>query len=166
MTEQSPPIQPVAEVRAIRGVRQRRSGQGAVEFGLSIIVLMILAMGTVDFALAFFAQETIQQAATTGARRAAVCQVRDTTHNPPTDTTSIDYAINSALFNQAWSSVTVAVAYENGSATVGRQVTVTLTYTFGTVTPLVGDIIKGALGSSPTVTGKGTSTVEQASTSC
>lgn len=129
-------------------------------------MIMLLTMGVVDFTRAFFVQETIQQAASDGARRAAVCQLRDTVNNPPATASSIDYAVYRSLFNLDWSNVTLTVAYESGSAAVGRQITVTAAYRYDFITPLAGPIIGGALGASPTLTGKATSTVEQVSPSC
>lgn len=129
-------------------------------------MFLLLVMGIVDFARAFFVQETIQQAASDGARRAGVCQLRDTANSPPTVTTSVDYAVYKSLFNLAWNSVTLSVAYESGSAVVGRQVTVTAAYSYDPMTPLAGPIMRGTLGATPTLTGKATSTVEQVSTSC
>lgn len=145
--------------------RRAVQGQGAVEFALLLGLIMLLAMGIVDFARAFFVQETLQQAASDGARRAAVCQLRDTA-NPPTVTTSIDHAVYRSLANLGWSNLTLTVAYESGSANVGRQVTLTTAYSYDFITPVAGPIMQGVLGGSPTLTGRATSTVEQVASSC
>ena len=83
------------------GARSSESGQGTVEFALAMIVFLLLTMGIVDFARGFFTQEVMQQAATAGARKAAVCQYRDTSahSSAPTLTASIDYAIWQSLFS-------------------------------------------------------------------
>lgn len=145
--------------------RSSRRGQGSVEFALALIVVMTLTMGIVDFARAFFMQQTLQTAAANGARRASVCQISDTA-SPPTNTKSVQYAVLQSLMNLGWTGTTVTIAYETGSATVGRQVTVTVTHTYDPATPIVGPIMRGVLGASPTLTGKTTSTVEQQSTTC
>lgn len=142
-----------------------QSGQGTVEFALAMILFMFLSMGIVDFARAFFTQEVMQQAATAGARAAAIRQCSDTS-NPPTVTTSIHYAIYTSFFSLDWSRATVTVVYENTTATVGRQVTVTVAYNFNVATPLVGPMIETGLGTTLKITGIATSTVEQVLATC
>ncbi|MBI4499004.1 MAG: pilus assembly protein [Chloroflexi bacterium] len=143
-------------------------GQGAVEFALALVVFLFLVMGVVDFSRALFAQEAVQQAATEGARTAAIRQCRDAgvTYPPtgaPTNTSSIDYAVYQASAGLEWTQVSaVSASYESGTATIGRQVTVTVNYAFNVITPIVGEIIEGGLGANPTLTGTATSTVEQA----
>ena len=148
-------------------MRRNTPGQGAVEFALSLGMFMLLVMGIIDISRAFFVQETVQQAASDGARRAGVCQLRDTATSPPTVTTSIDYAVYRSLFNLDWANITLIVAYDNnGSAIVGRQVTVTAAYVYDPITPLISPILRGTLGTTPTLTGKATSTVEQVAATC
>lgn len=55
----------------LKGAIHRERGQDAIESALTLMMFMVLVMGIVDVAWAFFTHQTIQPAATEGVRPGA-----------------------------------------------------------------------------------------------
>jgi Flp pilus assembly protein TadG len=106
-------------------------GQGLVEFALVLPILLLVIFGIIDFGRAVYAYNTIGNAARTGGRVAIVSQT--------------DASIETAAINQA---VALGTQPSNVTTTYGCEspysidciVSVTVTYTFHPITPVIGQI--------------------------
>lgn len=138
-----------------------RRGQGLVEFALSITILLLLMMGTVDLGRAFVVWLAIHDAAAEGALYAAVNPYcRDPTSPPPpnadpdtqcTDPNNVQYrAYTRALSETQWipfslvnpNRIGVTIAPNPSEIYEGDPITVTVIYTMPVITPLM----QGLLG--------------------
>lgn len=121
-------------------LRDRR-GSSLVEMALTLPIVLMMLFGTLDLGRAVYAQNVITNAAREGARYGVV---------PPYDSQAImDYT---ETFIIGLNPDEVTVQTEQPSADTVR---VTVTYSFSTVTPLVGKF----LGDNGTVTLKSVSTM-------
>ena len=83
-----------ADRTGVRGKRQR--GQSLVEFAISSIVLLLLAMGLLDLSRAFYYAVNLEGAAREGARHAAWFNTAQRV-NPYLDDGEVTSAVNAAL---------------------------------------------------------------------
>ena len=137
-------------------------GQGLAEFALVIPLIILLFMGILDFGRAIYAYNTVANAARQGARVAAVnqadpsppnntlCGGDQPVENPATPHISIKGCAVQAGFALGLqpSSVTVNYARPSGvnlsctpTLDVGCIATVTVTYSWRAITPIIGNII-------------------------
>jgi Flp pilus assembly protein TadG len=146
----------------VSGRPHTTNGQGLVEFALVIPLILLLFMGIFDFGRAIYAYNTVANAARQGARVAAVNQANP---GPPNDTSCAeDQPVENAVTPhmsirgcaaQAGialgiqpSSVTVTYAAPAGinlscspTLDVGCIATVTVTYSWRALTPVIGNIV-------------------------
>ena len=117
-------------------------GQGLVEFALVVPILLLIVFGVVDFGRAIYAFNTIGNAARTAGRVAIVSQTPS--------------SIQSAAINQAvalgipTTGVTISHDLCPSSYSIGCIVSVTVTYAFHPITPVVGQIWQSISMSSTT----------------
>jgi Flp pilus assembly protein TadG len=129
-------------------VSKRRRAQAIVEFALGFSVMSLLLVGGIDLARAFYYDVMVTTAAAEGVR-AAVAGAPDTDPNAGAFTVSTA-AVKSAptgIISAGNVSVTPA---QSGRNAEGVVTTVTVTFTFTPITPLMGSI----LGQSLTITRK------------
>jgi len=139
--------------------RSRSSGQAMAEFALVFPVLVLVLLGFVDLARAAFTYNNLENAARSGTRVGAVNQIetspacsRDT---PIVDTSNPTWSIKACTISEAvglgLTNASVAVTYSTppsqpalgctkGSLHVGCLVTVTVTYSWAPLTPIVGQM--------------------------
>lgn len=115
-------ILPRRAPRAIAGKVRASSGQSIVELALVIPLLLMILMGTIDFARAFYTKVAVTNAARVGAG----VGVSDTVSNAVIQATAVAEAANSGL-SITTSDVTVA--------TVGDDLTVTVECNFSLLFP-------------------------------
>jgi Flp pilus assembly protein TadG len=110
---------------------RRGRGQGLVEFALVIPILLLVIFGIIDFGRAVYAYSTIGNAARTAGRVAIVSQT------PSSITTA---AINQAVA-LGIKTTDVTTTYSCGSTySIDCIVSVTVTYQFHAITPVIGQI--------------------------
>jgi Flp pilus assembly protein TadG len=112
-------------------VAKRRSGergQGLVELAVILPLLLLIVMGAVDFGRAYFAYETLVNAAREGAYYASL---------DPTATTAGAAGAVNAEFGTSLVGVTSSLSPATTPRARGSQVTVTVTYNFRAVTAAV-----------------------------
>jgi hypothetical protein len=113
----------------------RRLGQALVEFALAISVFLLLVLGTFDLARAYLAYTVVTNAAREASRYAAVH-----VGEAGWDTAAIQTGVNMAIgLDTSSQSLSFTVA----STTIGTlpYVTVSGTYQFHSLTPLVGALL-------------------------
>ena len=115
---------------------RRQAGQSLVEFALVSTIFLTLLMGIVDFGRGVMAQNSLSHAAREGARRGLYVE-------------STDAQIRQTVRSQEGLAVgltdgQIAVS-PSGTRKPGDTVTVTLTYTFVAVTPMMNAFIPGGL---------------------
>ena len=130
-----------------RRTHRCRSGAAILEMAITLMVLLSLSFGTVEFGYFFFLKNSVQAAAREGAR-AGILPGGTNTHV----TTAVNQTLTSAGLNSANYTVTVkvnGVVANASTASVGQPVEVSVTATWGTVgmRPL------GLISSSKTVLG-------------
>jgi Flp pilus assembly protein TadG len=105
-------------------------GQSLVEFALVLPILIMLLFGIVDFGRAFHAYLTIDQAGREAARAASIgkdsATVRGIAKNQGTSIGLTEGEVN----------------VSTDSRTPGTDITITITYTYNLITPLLGPLIK------------------------
>ncbi|WP_280770405.1 TadE/TadG family type IV pilus assembly protein [Salipaludibacillus daqingensis] len=107
-----------------------QKGQSLVEFALVIPLLIVLLFGIVDFGRVFHTYLTLDHVGREAARAASV---------GATDGEIISIAeSNGSSINLTGGQVTISPAGEKSS---GENVTITITYPVGFLTPVIGDII-------------------------
>ncbi len=127
---------------------QGRRGQTLVELALLMPFLLWICMGIVDFGRIYYYDNIAINAARSGARVAA-------------DSTKFDTDVQAAISADIAGRLSVVSVVINPTAisphrrTPGDNVTVTVTYRFTTITPLIGRLI----GNSITVSRSATMTV-------
>ena len=111
--------------------RRRGRGQALVEFALVLPILLLIILGVVDFGRAVYGFNTIGNAARSGGRVAIVSQ---------TDASIKTAAITAAISLDTQPS-DVTIVYGCGSPkTIGCIASVTVSYTFRPITPIIGQI--------------------------
>jgi Flp pilus assembly protein TadG len=126
--------------------RKRRSeaGQSLVEFAASLVALMLVLSGVLDIGRAFFAFVAIENGAGEGAIFAAYHPTWVTEEDvppgePDPEFQNITYRASheSPAGVVDWARATVEVSYQDGVATVGEAVTVTVSYSYTVMTPFL-----------------------------
>jgi len=129
---------------------KKQRGQSMVELAVSLMVILWLLAGAIDFGIGFLSYVAIRDAAQEGATYGSL---------HPTDTAAIVQRVrdsSSAPVNLAdASSVTVTVATAPGEACAGHPLTVTVVYDYPLMMPLIGLIT----GNPIHLTAKSTSTI-------
>lgn len=117
------------------GLRGRR-GQSLVELALLMPFMLWICAGTVDFGRIYYYDIVAINAARSGARVAA-------------DSSKDDTAVRAAVRADAGASITLADAditiTPTPTRTVGNDTTVSVTYRFAPITPLLGSVTGGTL---------------------
>ena len=119
-------------------------GQSIVELALLLPVLLVIAMGVVDFGRAMYAYVAVSNAAQAGAEYAS----RNPAYNASAITNAVLY--EAGTFLQSQSDKVVAVASEeNGDRVKVVQVTVSYSFTPITPFPFTGDVPIQATAAAP-----------------
>ena len=121
--------------------RNLPSGVALVEFAFVLPILLVLAMGMLDFGRAFHTKSLLDQAAREGARVAVV-----TSPDPDIVTDRVDAVLASGGITPT--SVTVV------GPDAEHMVTVTVTTTFTFITPGVFALVGGTFGSTIPMSGQ------------
>lgn len=137
----------------------RNAGQGLVEFALVIPMIILLIVGALDLGRAVFAYNTIANAARDGARVAAVNQIATSPDcngdRPVEDVADPHWSIKRCAADSALTlgvqpgDVTVTYAAPAGTTltctstqrNVGCIASVTVTYTYSPITPIIGSLV-------------------------
>lgn len=139
--------------------KKKERAQSLVELAISLVVLLMLLMGAIEFSLALFQYVTIRDAAQEGALFASI---------NPADTDGIEYHVLNAaddVLNQTDVHVDVAglgdpyPVCEGSTGGVPNYITVNVTYDHIIAYPFVGPII----GSTLTLHASATNTILQPS---
>lgn len=121
--------------------RRAEAGTALIEFALVLPILLVLAMGMLDFGRAFHMKGLLDQAAREGARIAVV-----TTPDPDL----VIARVNAVLGSGGYAPGTVAVVGPDPA----HMVTVTVTSTFTFITPGVFALIGATPGGNISMTGQ------------
>ena len=124
-----------------RSVKNQR-GQSLVEFSVSMVILLILMTGIVDFGWAFFTLVSLNDAAQEGAAYAAICPAQTTDIR----TRVLDSAPDLIGRTLTASDIDVCIALPDSASCgatprVGGYVRVELDYDHQVITPFIGAII-------------------------
>jgi Flp pilus assembly protein TadG len=113
---------------------RRARGQGLVEFALVVPIVLLIIFGIIDFGRAIYAYNTIDNSARTAGRVAIVSQTASSIQ-----TAAINQAVALAIpaTNVTISHDGCAISYS-----IGCIVSVTVTYAFHPITPVIGQIWK------------------------
>ena len=111
---------------ALANHKQSERGQSTIEFALTIGFVLVLLVGFVDLGRAIYAFAVISEAAQEGARFAVTA---------PSNSTGIQNAARSKAIGLSSTNLTVTTSFSDG------RVSVTVGYTFRTVTPLLSQVI-------------------------
>jgi Flp pilus assembly protein TadG len=117
--------------RAFRRARARRKGASVLELSITLLLLLNLTFGTIEFGHFFFVKNTVQGAAREGARVAILpgstnVQVRD----------AVNQVLTAAGMRTDDFAYTVKVdgaVADASTATAGQKIEVTVSGTWGTV---------------------------------
>lgn len=119
-------------------MRERRTrsvevgkGQSLIEFALVLPVLLLLILGILDLGWAVYAQNTISNAAVEGARRGIIFSTTDA---------QITARVQAAAPSLSNLQIDIAPSVRN----FGEPITVTVTYTYTAITPIIGQIVTGS----------------------
>ncbi len=144
---------------AERRITSQTSGQALVEFGLVIFLIVFMLVAVFDVGRAVYAYNTVSNAARQGARVAAVNQILTspdcTEDRPIVDPANPHWSVKECAAEAAATlgvtAADVSVSYSAPPGTyltctssqveVGCVVTVTVTYTYSPITPLIGQVI-------------------------
>lgn len=119
-------------MRAVRCFRRDERGALVVEFGLIVPILFLLVFGIVDFGRAYFTMNNLAAAVREGARYGAVFADPSAGSNPDLIKQKVvDFSYTFGGARLTTPNVTTSVDQAAGTLTV------TATYTFTTITPLV-----------------------------
>ncbi len=120
--------------------RERHSGQSLVEFAITLMVILLLVSGAVDFGLGFFSFVAIRDAAQEGALYGSIASVIDTNNNGIFDpgeqlneagiVTRVRNSSRSPVNLQDLSTVDVRVLPIADPICQGKLLTVTITYDY------------------------------------
>lgn len=124
-----------------QNAKTKQRGQSLVEFAISLMVILLLLMGAVDFGIALFSWVTMRDAAQDGAIYGSV------TPNDATGIRNRVIAAASDIITIAPGDITISyntnpIKYCEGSTnSTPNTITVTVTHNHALVTPLVGTMI-------------------------
>lgn len=110
--------------------RRGESGQAIVEFAVALPILLLLVFGIIDFGWLFYNKMSVENASREGARYAIV--------NADKGTVAAEVAALAREYcmgSEADTSVTLAIAGDNATVTVAKQVAV--------LTPVAGIFVQG-----------------------
>jgi Flp pilus assembly protein TadG len=122
-------------------------GQSLVELGLTLIIMLTLLAGAVDFGSAFFAYIALQDAAQEGALYGSVAPIIDSNANGRYDageslnTAAIVSRVQSTSSNPVDLSTVNVLVTISASRCSGGTVTVNVSYPYQLTMPLIGAII-------------------------
>ncbi len=125
-----------------KSTAKSQRGQSLIEFSVSMVMLLILMTGVVDFGWAFFTMVSLNDAAQEGAAYAAICPAQTTDIR----TRVLESAPDLIGRTLQASDIEVCVAGTEGAtcgaaARVGGYVKVELYYDHQVITPFIGAII-------------------------
>ncbi|MCD6289257.1 MAG: pilus assembly protein [Anaerolineae bacterium] len=112
----------IARLKHLLG-RDKKSGQGLVEFAATLFVLVLFIMTILDFGRGIYAYSSISAAAQAGARQGII---------DPTDTASIQQAVLSNTIGLDSSKMSINISQPDTDT-----VEVSVTYDFLPITPLI-----------------------------
>lgn len=134
-------------------IPSNQKGQSLVEMGISLMLVLFLLAGAVDFGMGFFSFVAIRDAAQEGALFGSICQ--NTTNITARVRTSSTRPVNLNL-------VTITITTPGGTS-LGKPLTVTVVYNYPVSTPLITTF----LGSSTIpIRAAATSTILESTTTC
>ena len=118
-------------------------GQSLVEFSVIGVFLTVLLMGVADLGRAYFTYLALKDAAAEGAYFGAVYPACTSASDPEcASPNNVEYRIkNSAPQGSLVDWSTVGIDLEATTLTPGDSLTVTVTYQYPLITPLVGTIV-------------------------
>jgi Flp pilus assembly protein TadG len=117
--------------------RERRQGQGLVEFALILPVFVLLILVVFDLGRAVYAQHTIENAARAGARVAIVNQDQSAVANAAMGAA---VGLDAAVVGVDTSRLKTSCPPPTGMK-IGCTTEVSVTYQFRPLTPIVGTIV-------------------------
>jgi len=117
---------------------RRDSGQTLLEFSLVIVFLVLVMIGTIDFARFFYTYATISNAAREGARFGIIYPNNIHAGFSP-DPDNIEYRTRSKLLmmGEATDAPNVEITFPDGCKSVGCRVSVKVSAFFRAWTPLI-----------------------------
>lgn len=118
----------------MKGRKEKQRGQSLVEFALLLPLLILLLGGVLELGRLFFAYVAVTDAAAEGATYASIY--------PSSSIQAITDRAQSATSGLVRLDPSM-IRVERPSLTAGAPITVTVTYPFTLVTPLLGDLIPG-----------------------
>ena len=115
--------------------RSRRGERGAlsVEYAISVVVVALAIVGSVEFTRAIWVHNTIAYAAREGARYAAV---RSSDSEEPATLATIQGRVHAEAVGLDPAEVNVSASWQPSNNT-GATVTVNVSYNLGIITPLI-----------------------------
>lgn len=117
-------------------------GQSLVEFSVSMVILLILFTGVVDFGWAFFTMVSLNDAAQEGAAYAAICPAQTTNIRSRVLESAPDLIGRTLLADDISVCVAGLDSASCGAAPqIGGYVKVELNYSHRVITPFIGAII-------------------------
>ena len=112
-----------------------KRGQALVEFALVIPVLLLVIVGIFDLGFAVYAQNMVSNAAVEGARTGIIVSKQDS------DIIARVHASAPALSNLQ---IDINPTGPRTINDFGKPITVTVTYTYTPITPIIGQIVTGS----------------------
>lgn len=114
------------------------AGQTLVEFSLVVLFLVMVLIGTIDFARFFYTYATIANAAREGARYGIIYpQNVDGGDSPDPDNITYRTRAKLLMLGQATEEPFIEITFPDGCTSVGCRVSVKVTAFFKTWTPLI-----------------------------
>ena len=127
------------KIKAFTNIKVEPRGQSLVELAISLMIILLLLLGAVEFSLALFQYVTIRDAAQEGAIYGSI---------NPTDTTGIQYravaAASDVLSQLTINDVDVTINGDDCEGTTSgspNSITVTITFAHPITFPIVGPMI-------------------------
>jgi len=127
------------KIKAFTNIKVEPRGQSLVELAISLMIILLLLLGAVEFSLALFQYVTIRDAAQEGAIYGSI---------NPTDTTGIQYravaAASDVLPQLTINDVDVTINGDDCEGTTSgspNSITVTITFAHPITFPIVGPMI-------------------------
>lgn len=118
--------------------RRRQNGQSLLEFALVIIFLVIVMVGSMDFARLFYTYGVISNAAREGARYGIIFPNNIHAGNSP-DPNNITYRVRSKLnmMGDSTDEPYIEVTFPDGCRNMGCRISVKVSAVFRAWTPLI-----------------------------
>lgn len=114
-------------------IPKKQRGQSLVEMGLTLMILLWLLAGVIDFGMGFFSYIALRDAAQEGALYGSLCQ----------NTTKIQSRVQqSSTTPVIMTNTTVTISTPSGTA-AGDQLTVTVLYNYPVSTPIINNFVGG-----------------------